>query len=155
MQSWSNQLESYTVAKLRGLKTNEQIIENEVWAKISVRWNEAWGIDWGVCNVFRKKDWLILYILSLKSLDIVNFWLRGRFPSLSWDFLLNYTMILQRIWIIVGDAGSNPEPLPQKSGVRAMSHHVSIFVVAIDNVVEPNFSWSAKTLGCSWYNKKN
>ena len=75
MQSWSNQLESYTVAKLRGLKTNEQIIENEVWAKISERWNEAWGIDWGVCNVFRKKDWLILYILSLKSLDIVNFWL--------------------------------------------------------------------------------
>ena len=32
----------------------------------------------------------------------------SRFPSLSWDFLLYFTMILQRIKIIVVDAGFEP-----------------------------------------------
>ena len=36
------------------------------------------------------------------------FFLSGRFPSLHWDFLHYFTMILQRIRIIVGDAGFEP-----------------------------------------------
>ena len=43
------------------------------------------------------------------------------FPAI---FLHYYTMILQRIGIIVGDAGF--EPLARKSGALPMSHHISI-----------------------------
>ena len=48
------------------------------------------------------------------------------------DFLLNDTMILQRISIIVEDAGSYPGPLPQKSGSLPMSHNISNLDIAGD-----------------------
>ena len=47
-------------------------------------------------------------LLSQYFFYISFFCLRGRFPSLPWDFLLYFTMILQRIRIIVVDAGFEP-----------------------------------------------
>ena len=44
--------------------------------------------------------------------------------SMSFTLLLYYTVILQRIRIIVGEAGLEPGPLPQKSGAQPMSHHI-------------------------------
>ena len=51
------------------------------------------------------------------------FCLSCRFPSLYIEFFLHYyTIILQRIRIIVGDAGFDLGPLP----ALPMSHHISI-----------------------------
>ena len=57
----------------------------------------------------------------------IFFCLRVWFPSLLWDFLHYYTMILQRIRIITGDAGFKPgTSAPEKSGSLPMSHHISL-----------------------------
>ena len=63
--------------------------------------------------VERKKNICIFYFLFF--IYFLFFFLRGRFPYLPWVFLHYYTMFLQRIRIIVGDAGFEPgtgfEPL--------------------------------------------
>ena len=53
------------------------------------------------------------------------FCLRARFPSLSRDFLHHDPMILQRIRIIVGDAGFEPGTSHLKPGALPMSDHIS------------------------------
>ena len=77
--------------------------------RLAVGWR-----DWALFCHFPKKWthccwsglflWVQLKIILLKSF----FCLRGRFPFLPWDFLYFITMILQRIRIIVGDAGFEP-----------------------------------------------
>ena len=51
------------------------------------------------------------------------------FPLYPEFFLHYYTMILQRIRIVVGDAGFEPGPLPQKSGALPMSHYISFLIL--------------------------
>ena len=56
-------------------------------------------LNWNRSDPIRLQDFC--YFLHL-------FCLRGRFPALPWDFLYYYTMVLQLIKIIVGDAGFEP-----------------------------------------------
>ena len=60
-----------------------------------------------------------------KKIDI--FCLMGRLSSLPWDFLRFDTVILHCIRIIVGHAGFEHGPLPQKSGALPISCHISKF----------------------------
>ena len=54
---------------------------------------------------------LLILLLNIVSKCIflkIFFCLRGRLPSLPWDFLLYFTMILQRLRIVLVDAGFEP-----------------------------------------------
>ena len=103
-----------------------------MWSRVEWFWNEMFC----TLNVF------LFFLLSF-------FCPRGRFPSLPWDFCTLFTMILQRIRIIVGDAGFEPgtsasevwctsnEPphLLNEPPHLLMSHHISFFFFTL-NVVQ-------------------
>ena len=65
-------------------------------------------------------------IFNKKKFLMIFFCLRGRFPSLPWDFLHKSQWSCSALGSLWEMPDSNPGPLPQKSGALPMSHYISL-----------------------------
>ena len=89
--------------------------------------NSVWR-DWKSCFTYPLTFPLCCECARLTYFTFLDiFCLRGRFPTLPWDFLHYYTMILHAAHHdhcgIVLDSNPGP-PMPQKSGALRMGHKI-------------------------------